>query len=351
MTLSKPLEGIRVLDFSRLLPGPFGTHLLSQMGAEVIKVESPKRMDYTRYDNPKIGEDSSLFHTINLSKEPLLVDYQSEEGYAKIVEEIKTSDVIVEQFRPGAMKSFKLDFDTVKAINPNIVYISVTGFGQTGAYSHKAGHDLNFIATAGLLDMNRDSNGKPVIPGFQIGDIAGSYLVMNACTTGLLAQRLQQKPQFVDVSLTDAAVPFNAIPFGMLQGGVDYHKAPALSGLFVNYDVYKCADGKWMALGAFELKFWNRFCEIVEREDWKAKSHAELSVSVFDKQGIIDVFKSKTRDEWSELTKDEDICISPVLELSEVSKNEHIKDRDLIGKSEAANTQFEFYQSPLKVYS
>ena len=351
MESTKPLTGIKVLDFSRLLPGPFGTHLLSQMGAEVTKVESPKRMDYTRYDSPKIGEDSSLFQTINLSKESLLVDYQSEEGYAQIVEEIKKTDVVVEQFRPGAMKSFKLDFDTVKAINPKIVYISVTGFGQTGDYSLKAGHDINFIATAGLLDMNRDINGKPVIPGFQISDIAGSYLLMNGCTTGLLAQRLQNKAQFVDVSLTDAAVPFNAIPFGMLQGGVNYNDEPALSGQFVNYEVYECADGKWMALGAFELKFWNRFCEIVEKENWKVSSHAELRVDVFNKQAIIDLFKSQPRDYWVALTKKEDICISPVLELAEVSKNKHIEQRDLIGQSNASNQDFEYYQSPLKVYN
>ena len=351
MNETKPLKGIKILDFTRLLPGPFGTHFLSQMGATVTKVESPKRMDYTRFEAPKIGKDAALFHTLNTSKEFLLVDYQSEEGYAQIVEEIKKTDVIVEQFRPGAMKSFKLDFDTVKAINPNIVYISVTGFGQTGAYSHKAGHDLNFIATAGLLDMNRDANGKPIIPGFQIGDIAGSYLLMNACTTGLLAQRLQNKPQFVDVSLTDAALPFNAIPFGMLQGGVNYHDAPTLSGAYINYDVYKCIDDKWIALGAFELKFWNRFCEIVDKEHWKTDSHKTLHRDVFNKQEIIDLFKSQPRDYWIHLTKDEDICISPVLELSEVSKDQHIKDRELIGQTEVSGKQFEFYQSPLKVYS
>lgn len=351
MTLRKPLEGVKILDFTRLLPGPLGTHLLSQMGAGVTKVESPKRMDYTRYNNPKIGEDSSLFHTVNFSKELLLVDYQSEEGYAEIVEKIKKTDVIVEQFRPGAMQSFKLDFETVKTINPNIVYVSVTGFGQTGAYSEKAGHDINFIATVGLLDMNRDANGKPIIPGFQIGDIAGSYLVMNACTTGLLAQRLQQKAQFIDVSLTDAAMPFNAVSFGMLQGGSNYHDIPVLSGAFVNYDVYECADGKWMAMGAFELKFWNRFCEIVERENWKTDTLTNLHRDVFDKQSIIDLFKSKPRSYWVSLTKDEDICISPVLELAEVSKDQHIKDRELIGQAEASGKTFEFYQSPLKVYT
>lgn len=229
MQESKPLQGVTIIDFTRLLPGPLGTHLLSQLGAKVIKIESPKRLDYTRFYEPKIDDSSFMFHTMNHSKEILNIDYETEEGYKNVCDLIATADVLIEQFRPGAMASFNLDFEAVKKLNPKMVYVSVTGYGQSGELHTKAGHDINYLATAGLLDLNRDEKGKPVIPGFQIADIAGgSYMLLSACTSGLLAQKLQHKPQYIDVSLLDATIPLSAIANSMLQGGASYKKTPIL---------------------------------------------------------------------------------------------------------------------------
>ncbi|MEO5789367.1 CaiB/BaiF CoA-transferase family protein, partial [Gelidibacter sp.] len=316
MQETKPLQGITVIDFTRLLPGPLGTHFLSQLGAQVIKIEGPKRLDYTRFYDPKIEGSSVMFHMLNHSKEQLIVDYETEEGYQKTLELIATADVLIEQFRPGAMASFNLDFETVKQINPNIVYVSVTGYGQKGELHLKAGHDINYLATSGLLDLNRDEQGKPVIPGFQIADIAGgSYMLLSACTSGLLAQKMQQKPQYIDLSLLDATIPINAIAHSMSQGGASYKQTPILSGMLVNYNVYECLDGKWMALGALELKFWNDFCQMVEKPEWIAKSEMELINGIFPKKDLELLFKTKTRDEWASLSKDYDNCLSPILEL------------------------------------
>lgn len=352
MQESQPLQGVTVIDFTRLLPGPLGTHLLSQLGAKVIKIESPKRLDYTRFYEPKIDDSSFMFHMMNHSKEILNIDYETETGYQKVCDVIATADVVIEQFRPGAMASFNLDFETVKKLNPKIVYVSVTGYGQSGALHTKAGHDINYLATAGLLDLNRDDQGKPVIPGFQIADIAGgSYMLLSACTSGLLAQKLQNKPQYIDLSLLDASVPLNAIAHSMLQGGASYKQTPILSGMLVNYNVYETSDGKWMALGALEMKFWNGFCDMVEKPDWKRKSELELINGVFPKNHLEALFKTKTRDEWTSLSANHDTCLSPVLEIEEVTEHQHIKERNVFNKITIKDSTIKMYASPYKTYS
>ncbi len=353
MQQTKPLKGIRILDFTRLLPGPLGTHMLGELGAEIIKVESPKRMDYTRFYDPKIEGVSTMFHAINANKTSLIVNYETEEGYQQIVEEIKKADILVEQFRPGAMAGFNLSFEEVKKINPNIVYVSVTGYGQSGVNKDKAGHDVNYLAETGLLSLNKDENGKPVIPGFQVADIAGGSLTLvSACTSALLAQKIQNKPQFVDVSLFDATLSLGTIAHGMFQGGLDYLKMPFLSGMMVNYNVYKCADNKWIALGAFELKFWNSFCDMVDKPGWKATKDQELVDGVFDKKKLEDLFKTKTRDEWIKQAEDFDICFSPILEMKEVYEQQHTLDREIFTDQSINDHQnIAVYSKLFKTYS
>ena len=352
MKETKPLQGITVIDFTRLLPGPLGTHLLSQLGARVIKIESPKRIDYTRFYEPKIGDSSYMFHAMNHSKEQVLVDYETEAGYHKVLDLIAMADVLIEQFRPGAMASFNLDFETVKQIHPQIVYVSVTGYGQNGDLHTKAGHDINYLATAGLLDLNRDDKGKPVIPGFQIADIAGgSYMLLSACTSGLLAQKLQNKPQYIDLSLLDASIPLNAIAHSMSQGGASYKSTPILSGMLVNYNVYECLDEKWMALGALEPKFWDAFCDLVGKPEWKGKTDQELINGIFPKKELDALFKTKTRDEWARLSEEHDTCLSPVLEIEEIPNHKHIQARHVFNNTTIKDQQIKTYHAPFKTYS
>ncbi|WP_372770050.1 CaiB/BaiF CoA transferase family protein [Lutibacter sp.] len=348
----QPLSGIKIIDFTRLLPGPLGTHLLSQLGAEVTKVESPKRMDYTRFYQPQRNGVSTLFHSLNYTKTQLIVDYETAEGYQQLVEEIKKTDVLIEQFRPGAMAVFNLSFEKVTKINPNIVYISVTGYGQTGEKKNEAGHDLNYMATAGLLSLNKDENGKPVIPGFQIADVAGgAYMIVSACTSGLLAQKIHQKAQYIDVSIFDATIALGALAHGMLQGNADYNKTPFLSGFTVNYNVYECADGKWIALAAFEMKFWNSFCDMVNQPLWKTSNSDDLISGVFDKKKLEQLFKTKTRDEWVALAVNDDVCLSPVMEMEEVYNQKQTKDRAIFKEVEIDGKSLKIYDKPYKTFT
>jgi len=265
---------------------------------------------------------------------------------------VKNADVLVEQFRPGAMSRFNLSFETVKEMNPNIVYISLTGYGQKGEKKDKAGHDLNYLAETGLLSMNKDEQGKPVIPGFQIADIAGgAYMLVSACTTGLLAQKTHHKAQYVDLSIFDTTISLGAIAHGMLQGNVDYYQTPFLSGFMVNYNVYECADKKWIALGALELKFWNSFCDMVQKPKWKTSKSESLIAGVFNKKKLEQLFKTKTRDEWVSLSKDYDICLSPILELKEVYKKKHTKDRPIFMEVEIDEKTIKIYPKPYKTYT
>jgi len=347
-----PLKGIKIIDFTRLLPGPLGTHLLSQLGADVIKIESPKRMDYTQFYQPQINGISTLFHSLNHFKTRLIVDYESPNGYQQIVEEIKKADVLVEQFRPGVMDVFNLSFEKVKTINPNIVYISVTGYGQTGDYKDKAGHDLNYLAETGLLCMNKDERGKPIIPDFQIADIAGgAYTLVSACTSGLLAQKTNKKAQYIDLSIFDATLSLGAITHGILQGNADYNQTPFLSGFMVNYNVYECADKKWVALGALELKFWNSFCNMVNKPLWKTSKNEDLTIKNFDKKKLEQLFKTKTRDDWITLAKNYEVCLSPVLELKEIYAQKQITDSTLFKDVKIDKKLIKIYNKPFKTYT
>lgn len=347
-----PLEGIKIIDFSRLLPGPLGTQILKQLGAKIIKIESPKRMDYTRYYHPKIEDTSTMYHSLNHGKEELIIDYEEAQGYSKIIDLIKESDVLIEQFRPGVMKSFKLDFETIKKINPNIVYISVTGYGQESKFKHKAGHDLNYIAQAGLLDLNKDEKGKPVIPGYQVADIAGgSYMLVAACTTALFAQQKQQKAQYVDLNISKTTMPLNAIAQGMEYNKASYKQTPILSGMMVNYNVYECADKKWIALGALETKFWNSFCDKVDIPSWKTNNQQELIAGVFDKTLLENLFLTKTRDAWITFFKEDDICISPVLEIKELINFHTSNNTDVFEKVHINNKEMYLYKAPFSIRS
>ena len=212
------LSGIKIIDFTRLLPGPMATHLLTQMGAEVIKIESPKRMDYARASGPQVDGASILFHQLNHKKRLTILDYNSEEGKQEVLELIKGADALIEQFRPGAMDSWGLGYEEIKKINPRIVYVSLTGYGQQGSFAQEAGHDFNYLAYSGIMSLMKDEKGKPIVPDTQYADIAGAYMAVMALQAALLKQARTGEGSFVDVSLCDSVTPFLAVPYALHQG-------------------------------------------------------------------------------------------------------------------------------------
>lgn len=327
----KPLTDIQILDFTRLLPGPLGTHLLAEMGAEVIKIERSSSPDYIREQPPFVDGISTLYYALNCYKNQLTIDFDKEAGRAQLIQLIQESDLLIEQFRPNVMAHWGLDYATLKNINPQLIYVSLSGYGQTGPHSQDAGHDLNYLAISGALDLLRDEAGKPIIPGFQLADIAGgAYRLQSACLAALLERHRTGEGTYVDVSMTDGVVPLLTFPLTQFWGGFDPREMRILSGGLVNYNVYQASDGRWLALGALELKFWNAFCAAVARPKWQRKQIFELSVHTFPKTELESLFLTRSRDEWAAWAAGKDLCLTPVVELQELEESAHIKARQLL---------------------
>jgi len=337
----QPLKNIRILDFSKLLPGPLGTHLLATMGAEVIKIEKSDSRDYIRQQPPFIDDVSTLHFALNSLKEERVLNFASPEGMLEFTELLGSADLLIEQFRPGVMKHWGLDYETLSAINPRLIYISLSGYGQTGPYCKEAGHDLNYLSLSGLLDMLRDENGKPIIPGVQIADIAaGAYMLQTACLSALLERSRTGIGLYVDVSMTDSLLPLMVFPLSQYWGGFDQREMRILSGGLVNYNVYQCADERWIALGALELKFWNSFCKALDQKDWQREELFELSIHVFPKEALDALFKTRKRDEWATWALGKDLCLTPVIELDELEQSAQIQAKKMIKefKNKKGNT-------------
>jgi len=331
------LQGIKVIDFTRLLPGPLATHMLAQMGAEVLKIESPVRMDNLRLSGVQIDGASFLFHQLNHNKKQLTIDYNSEDGKQEILELLQSADILIEQFRPGAMKAWGLDYEAIKAVKPDIIYVSLTGYGHNNKWSKAAGHDLNFLAWSGVSSLIKDETGKPVVPDTQFADVSGSNAAIMAIQAAIIKKLKTGEGGFVDVSIANSISTLLMLPYSLQKSGMDPKRFNIVNGdTTTNYSIYQCADGKWFTVAAVEVKFWNRLCDCVDRPDWKRDSELELMNAVFPKEEVIELFKSKTQKEWSDFFKDKDVCVAPVLELEDLESSD-------IHKS--LNTFYEFNTS------
>jgi alpha-methylacyl-CoA racemase len=323
--------------------------MLSQMGAEVTKVESSNRQDSAKLSHPP------LYYTLNHNKKHLLADYSSESGRAELIEtHIKEADVLIEQFRPGAMSSWKLSYSDLKAINPNLIYVSITGYGQSTPLSNSAGHDLNYLGVSGLLSMIKDGDGKPVVPGFQLQDVAGgAYIGLAALEAGLIRRFMRERKGgddhddgevngcHIDVDMTAGVLPLLSVPYSMTTIGLDHRRFNLLNGkTAANYAVYETSDGRFMTVGALESKFWTRFCQIVGKEAEWDKSQLQLMVappSSFPVDEVRALFKTKTRDEWETVFRDEECCVGPVLELEELENHPYHKSRESFVDAEGSS--------------
>lgn len=353
-----PLQGIRILDLSRLLPGPLATQMMADLGADVIKIEDPKAPDYTRFYPPQKGSLSITYLSLNRSKRSITLDLKSEEGRKKFFQLVKTADIVIDSFRPGVLEKMGIDYEAAKQHNEKIIYVAITGYGYNGPYKLKAGHDLNYIGFAGILGLTGDEE-KPVIPACQTADVAGgSYPAIVACLSALWARERTGKGQFVDVAMTDCVMPLLSMQFGeMLNAGVKPKRGePILSGGMANYNVYKCKDGKWIALGSLEPKFWQGVCVMLGKPDWVPRMMPLPEMVVELKKDLQDIFITKTRDEWVAEAASHDICLSPILELEEAANDPHLIERDMFfevehtdyGKIKGINQPFKFSETPAK---
>lgn len=346
-----PLQGVRIIDFTRLLPGPLATMFLADMGADVVKVEDPDNPDYIRDFEPRKNGMSLFYLSLNRNKRSLAINYLSPEGKQVIYDLVKTADVLVEQFRPGVMKDMGFGYEQLKAINPKLIYVSITGYGQHSFMAQAAGHDLNYVAISGGLGITGLPE-KPVIPGFQLADIAGgSYMAMNAVLAALYQREKTGKGEWVDVAMTDAALPLNALQFAYRQGTGEtlQRNSFELSGGLANYNVYACADGKFVALGSLEPKFWNRFCEKVSRPDWQKRFLLKGEELQKLKEEVQSLFLTRTRSEWLSFLSDIDICFTTVNELDELENDLYLNERNMFLSNEhPAVGSFKTINQPLK---
>ncbi|HRG89130.1 MAG TPA: CoA transferase [Chitinophagales bacterium] len=347
-----PLVGVKIIDFTRLLPGPLATMFLADMGADVIKVEDPDNPDYIRGFEPQVNGTSMFYLALNRNKRSLAVNYLSAAGKQLMYDLIKTADVFIEQYRPGVMKEMGYGYEELSKINPRLIYVSVTGYGQQSSKAMHAGHDLNYIGIAGALGITGADANHVTIPGFQLADIGGgSYMAMNAVLAALYQRERTGKGEWIDVAMTDAALPFAALQFAAHQG----NKQPIargdfeLNGQMPNYNVYRCADGKFVALGSLEPKFWNKFCTRVNRPEWSTgflKKGEELKQL---KQEVAALFATRTRAEWLEYFKEDDFCFTTINDLEELENDAYLNERHMFVENEhPAVGRYKTINQPLK---
>ncbi|HZU65714.1 MAG TPA: CaiB/BaiF CoA-transferase family protein [Ktedonobacteraceae bacterium] len=330
--MSQPLNGIRVLDLSRLLPGAYASQMLADFGADVIKVEEPGSGDYGRFMPPHGAGGMSLYYlAINRNKRSITLNLKSAEGREIFLRLVRDADVLLESFRPGVLERLGLSYEQLQEVKPGLIYCAISGYGQDGPYRLRAGHDLNYAGYAGLLHYNRAPNGEPVMPATQFGDLAGgSFMAVIGILTALLGRNQTGEGRMIDVSMTEgvmALLPLFATAY-LNTGEAPYPGRSALDGGLPCYNIYETADGKHVTLAALEYKFWHTFCTRV--------GHLELlpfhtPAGPGEREQAMDmlraIFKTKTRDEWIAELADIDACVGPVYSIDEALNDPHAQAR------------------------
>lgn len=331
------LAGIRVLDLTRLLPGPMCSLHLADMGADVIKVEDTARGDYMRDMAPLKNTVSPMYLAVNRNKRSLALDLKSQEGRAIFLRLARTADVVIEGFRPGVTERLGIGHDVIKRVNPRMVYCSITGYGQTGPYRNKAGHDINYCAIAGILDQNGPLGGAPVVPNFQIGDLLGGAMTAAmGILAALVGRQRTGKGRYIDVSMTDAVLAHTVSALWAMEafGGTCPRGQSLLSGGVPCYGVYPTRDDRHLAVGALEAKFWRLLCETIGRKDLIDKQLVRGHDADAVREDLSRVFRARTQAEWVALFKDVDCCVTPVLRPEEALANEQVSARDMVIETE-----------------
>ncbi|MEO8409537.1 MAG: CaiB/BaiF CoA-transferase family protein [Propionivibrio sp.] len=327
-----PLAGLRVLDLTRLLPGPLATMHLGDLGADVIKIEDTGGGDYARGAGA-VHNGTSYFELVNRNKRSLTLDLKQAAGVAAFMRLAATADVIVEGFRPGVVDKLGIGYQAVAAINPRIVYCAITGYGQDGPYRDRAGHDLNYLAYAGLLDQIGVAGGEPAVPNFQIGDLLGGSLsALVGLLAGVVDARASGRGRYVDVSMTDAVFAHTIFPLLAVLGLG--HALPRgedlLSGGMPSYGVYATSDGRHFAVSAMEPKFWQTLCETLDRPELKPYAFATGAEGRRIRSELEAVFAERTFADWTAVFERVDCCVSPVLRFEESLDNEQLRAREMI---------------------
>jgi crotonobetainyl-CoA:carnitine CoA-transferase CaiB-like acyl-CoA transferase len=335
------LDGVRVLDLTRLLPGPYATQLLADAGADVVKVEDTSAGDYARHMPPYTEAGvGAVFDAVNRGKRSVCLDLKAESAREAFYDLVADADVVIEQFRPGVVERLGVDYDTLSEHNPDLVYCSLSGYGQNGPLADKAGHDLNYVSLAGMLDLSREDEGTAPSPlGYQVGDMAGGLFAAFAVVSALVSRELGNTDgEYLDCSLTDPVVSFSQTAAAEVFAGGDPRPGETpLTGGYPWYDVYECADGEYVTLAALEPQFWQGFCEATGRDDLMGYHMTEDEVELAAlREELETMFRERTRDEWVEALVDEDAAVDGVYTPAEALSHPQIEARGYVERPDDA---------------
>ncbi|MBO8162318.1 MAG: CoA transferase [Brevibacillus sp.] len=323
------LSGITVVDFTRHLPGPYCTMRLADMGAEVIKIEAYPSGDPGRSMGPMLGGDGLFYLASNRNKRSVALNLRTPAGRELAFALAAQADVVVESFRPGVMGHLGLDYEALAEVNPELIYCSLTGYGQTGAMHQLGGHDLNYQAVSGFLAANRDSQGRPVIPEVPLADYAGGLYAAEQICAALVQKERSRKGTYLDIASVDVMASWMSLNALLSCAGREGELSQFLGGL-INYNVYETADGRYVALAALEEKFWHNFCHAVGREDWEEYAGQRVldQPDVFEE--IKAMFLTRTQAEWNELGMEVDCCLTAVEEMDTWLSSTYVTSRQLV---------------------
>ncbi len=354
-----PLSGLRILDLSRLLPGAACTQMLADLGADVVKVEGPDGGDYARYAPPLINGQSALFSINNRNKRSLILDLKNPQGVTVLKRLVERADVLVESNRPGVMTRLGCDYAALRAVNPRLVYCSISGWGATGPDALLPGHDLNFISRTGLLG----AMSTPQLPGGQFADLGGAYAAVSGILAALLGRVTAGEGSYVDISLFESALPFAQItwPEAVVTSSPSVpppHIAPLvergtgggvgmLTGKLACYQVYRAQDGEYVALAALEPAFWAAFCTAVERPDLLPDYLEEARQSSLRAE-LAALFSGKTAPEWAALLEPAACCFTRVRRPAELADDPQVQARGMAGLDAAGQP---WLRSPIHINS
>jgi len=354
--VSLPLDGLRVLDLTRLLPGGFCSLMLADFGADVVKVEDTGMGDYVRwsppyYEGAEQTARGALFLALNRGKRSIRIDLKNERGREVLLRLAGDADVLIESFRPGVLDRLGVGYEHLRQVNPRLVYCAITGYGQDGPNRDRSGHDMNYLGLNGLLGLTGEREGPPVQAAGQIADIGGGALM--AALGVLVALRERERSgegQFVDCSMFDGSLSWLALVAAAMfaGGGVPGRGELPLAGAVVCYRPYRCADG-YVTLGALEPKFWAAFCRGVGRED--LVEHAFDPPGSDAHQAVCDVFASRTREQWRLFASEHDCCLEPVLDFDEAMRSALVASRDMVVELEqpGARSPVRLLGAPIKL--
>lgn len=349
-----PLDGVTILDLTRLLPGPYATQLLGDAGADVIKIEQPGVGDYMRAEEPQLKDGNSHeFATLNRNKHSVAINLKDERGHEIFLELVEEADAVVESFRPGVVDRLGIDYETVRERNDSVVYCSLSGFGQESPYKEWVGHDINYIGIGGLLDLTGETDGPPQLPGLPVADFGAAMMTAYSVMVGLFRAATTGKGEYFDISMTDVLISWMSIES---DRGLHPEGEPATrgetqpSGKYPCYDVYETADGRYITLGAFEFHFWEAACDVLGLEEFANEDdHLPDGARADEIRAVVaDRFAEQTLEDWMDAFDPTVVPVAPVNTVDQVWEDEQTVQRNLVRRLEKKGEEFSIVDSPFK---